>query len=41
MTEQKLTNKVEEPVKEAKVNIAKIEYKLAERMEKTIECRVI
>jgi len=33
--------KVEEPVKEAKINVAKIEYKLAERMEKTIECKVI
>lgn len=41
MTEDKLTNKAEEPVKEAKVNVAKIEYKLAERMEKTIECKVI
>lgn len=41
MTQEKLTNKVEEPVTEAKVKIAKIEYKLADRMEKIIECRVI
>jgi len=32
---------VEEPVKEAKINVARIEYKLEDRMEKLIECKVI
>lgn len=33
--------KVEEPAKEIKMNVVKIEYKLNERMEKTIECKSI
>lgn len=33
--------KLEEPVKEAVIKVVKIEYKLMDRMEKTIECKVI
>lgn len=32
---------IEAPVKEAKINVTKVEYKLSDRLEKTIECRVI
>jgi hypothetical protein len=34
-------SKIEVPVKEAKVNVVKIEYKLMDRMEKTLECKMI
>lgn len=37
----KQQSKVEEPAKEVKQNVVKIEYKLMDRMEKTIECKMI
>lgn len=41
MTGEVAKTKAEEHVKEAKVKVAKIEYKLMDRYEKTIECKVI
>lgn len=41
MTSDTTTKHVEPPVPEKKINVAKIEYRLEDRMEKTIECRVI
>ncbi len=39
MTETKA--RVDEPVKDTKIQVAKIEYRLTERLEKTLECRAI
>jgi len=36
-----MTDAREEPAKDTKQNITKVEYRLTDRMEKTIECRVI
>ena len=41
MTGEGSKTRTEEHVKEAVVKVAKIEYKLMERLEKTIECKVI
>lgn len=41
MTGDDAKTRVEEHVKEAKVKVAKIEYKLMDRIEKNIECKVI
>lgn len=41
MTGEDAKSRTEEHVKEAKIKVAKIEYKLMDRIEKTIECKVI
>jgi len=41
LTDGNIASTKEEPMKEVKKNVVKIEYRLQDRQEKTIECKMI